>query len=181
MKQHLIEQIEIPAGVSCNISGKVLTFKKGGAEIVRKIDVPGMIIHSKDNKMVLECKRGNKNDFKIIKSYIAHLKNVFTGLENEYVYKLESCNVHFPVTIKAEKDRVVITNFLGEKTPRYAKILPGVKVDVKGMKITVSSHDKDLGGQTAANLEKATKIRCRDRRIFQDGIFLVERPAGAKQ
>src|SRR3989344_4935855 len=92
----------------------------------------------------------------------------------------ESCNVHFPVTLKVEGNKFVITNFLGEKTPRFAKIPQGVKVEVKGQKITVSSHNKDLAGQTAANLEKATKIRSRDRRIFQDGIFLVERPAGAK-
>lgn len=180
MKTKITEQLEIPSGISCEISGKILKFKKDGAELSRKIDIPGLVASSKDNKVILTCEKGNKKDFKTIKSYIAHLKNVFTGLQNEYVYRLESCNVHFPVTIKVEGDRVVITNFLGEKTSRFAKILPGVKVEVKGQKITVTSSDKDLAGQTAANLEKATKIKCRDRRIFQDGIFLVERPAGAK-
>lgn len=180
MKTKITEQIEIPAGVSCEISGKILKFKKDGAELSRKIDVPGIKVSSRDNKIVLECEKGNKNDYKTIKSYIAHLKNVFTGLQNEYIYRLESCNVHFPVTIKVEGDKVAITNFLGEKTARFARILPGVNVEVKGSKITVTSRDKDLAGQTAANLEKATKIRNRDRRIFQDGIFLVERPAGAK-
>ena len=180
MKTHLIEQLEIPSGVSCELSDKTLKFKKGEAELSKKIDVPGLVLSVKDNKITLECKKGNKNDYKIIKSYIAHIKNTLSGLQNEYVYRLESCNVHFPVTIKVEGDKVSITNFLGEKTPRFAKVLPGVKVEVKGQKITVTSRDKDLAGLTAANLEKATKIRNRDRRIFQDGIFLTERPAGAK-
>ena len=180
MQRQITEQIELPSGVSCEIGDKVLKFKKGSVELEKKTDVPGLVTSLKDNKLVLECKKGNKNDFKIIKSYIAHIKNIFSGLEKEHVYKLESCNVHFPVTLKVEGNKFVITNFLGEKTPRFAKIPQGVKVEVKGQKITVSSHNKDLAGQTAANLEKATKIRSRDRRIFQDGIFLVERPAGAK-
>jgi len=180
MKTKITEQIEIPQGISCEISGKILKFKKDGNELLKKIDVPGLNVSLKDNKITLECEKGNKNDFKTIKSYVAHLKNVFTGLQSEYIYKLESCNVHFPVTIKVEGDKVAITNFLGEKTSRFAKILPGVKVEVKGQKITVSSRDKDLAGQTAANLERATRIKNRDRRIFQDGIFLTERPAGAK-
>jgi len=180
MKQKISEQIEIPAGVTSEILGKTLKFKKDKVELTRKIDVPCLNVSIKDNKVILVCEKGNKNDFKTIKSYIAHLKNTFAGLDKEFVYKLESCNVHFPVTIKVEGEKVSITNFLGEKTPRYAKILPGAKVDIKGQKITVTSNDKDAAGQTAANLEKATKVRNRDRRIFQDGIFLVERPEGAK-
>lgn len=180
MKQKLSENLEIPSGIACEFAGKILKCKKDGTEVAKKIEVPCMTISIKDNKISVECASGNKNDFKTIKSYIAHIKNMFLGLQNEYVYKLESCNVHFPMTLKVEGSKVIINNFLGEKTPRFAQILPGVKVDIKGQKITVSSPDKEAAGHTAANLEKATKIKNRDRRIFQDGIFLTERPGGAK-
>lgn len=180
MRQKIMEQLDIPAGVECNFSDKTLKCKKGAVEISKVINIPCMILSIKDNKITLECLSGNKNDFKTIKSYVAHLKNVFTGLEKEYVYHLESCNVHFPMTIKVEGSKVVISNFLGEKTPRFAQIRKGVKVDIKGQKITVTSPDKEAAGQTAANLEKATKIKNRDRRVFQDGIYLTDRPGGAK-
>jgi len=78
--------------------------------------------------------------------------------------------------MKIDSGRLLINNFLGEKNPRVAVILPNVDVQLKGAKITVTSADKDAAGQTAANIEKATKIRNRDRRIFQDGIYIVERP-----
>ena len=180
MKQHLVEQLEIPSGVVCELANNHLKCKKGDIELSRNMDVPSLDFSVKDNKIILECKTGNKRNFKTIKSYVAHIKNMFSGLQEEFIYKLESCNVHFPTTIKVEGDNVIITNFLGEKTPRFAKIIPGAKVDVKGQKITVSSRDKNAAGQTSANLEKATKIKSRDRRIFQDGIFLTERPGGVK-
>jgi large subunit ribosomal protein L6 len=180
MRQQIIEQIEIPQGVTCEFANNSIKCKKGGVETSRAINVPTMKTSVKDNKIVFQCDSGNKNDFKIIKSQIAHMKNMFLGLEKEFVYRLESCNVHFPMTLKLEGSKVIISNFLGEKTPRFARILPGVKVDVKGAKITVTSVDKEAAGHTAANLEKATKIRNRDRRVFQDGIFITDRPGGAK-
>jgi large subunit ribosomal protein L6 len=180
MRAKLSESLEIPAGVSCEFANKTVKCKKDSVELSRKVDVPTISVKVAGNAISFECASGNKKNYKIIKSQIAHMKNMFQGLEKEYVYHLESCNVHFPMTLKLEAGKLMINNFLGEKTPRVAKILPGVKVDIKGAKITVSSHDKEAAGQTAANLERATKIRNRDRRIFQDGIFLIDRPGGAK-
>jgi len=31
-------------------------------------------------------------------------------------------------------------------------------------------------GQTAANIERATKIKGFDPRVFQDGIYIIEKP-----
>lgn len=180
MKRKIIEEIEIPSEISCEFVDSTLKCRKDSNELSRKADIPGIKVKVKDNKIIFECERGNKKEFKIIKSYLAHLKNMFLGLQQSFVYKLEACNVHFPMTLKVEKEKLVIGNFLGEKIPRFAKILPGVNIEVNGQKIMVSSRDKEAAGQTAANFEKATRIKNRDRRVFQDGIFLVERPRGAK-
>lgn len=176
MKQNLTEGVEIPAGVSCEIKGNDLKCKKGSLELTRVLNNPLIDSKVEGNSIVFSCKAGNKKDFKTIKSMVAHIKNMFAGLEKPFVYRLESCNVHFPMTIKAEKDKLIVSNFLGEKTPRFAKILPGVSVEIKGQKITITSADREAAGQTAANFEKATKIRFRDRRVFQDGIFITESP-----
>ncbi len=58
---------------------------------------------------------------------------------------------------------------------QVARIMPNSKVEIKGTDITVTSNDIEMAGQTAANLEKATKVKGRDRRIFQDGIFITEK------
>jgi len=106
----------------------------------------------------------------------AHLKNMVKGVGEDYVYTLEVANVHFPMNVKAEGDKVTIKSFLGETTVRESRIMPNSKVDIKGSTITVTSHDIEAAGQTAANLEKATRLTGRDRRIFQDGIFITEKP-----
>lgn len=79
------------------------------------------------------------------------------------------------MNVAVEGSRVKITNFLGEKYPRYAQIVGDVRVTVKGDIITVSGIDKETVGQTAANLEQATRIVKRDPRVFQDGIYLFQR------
>lgn len=176
MKTKIQEIVEFPAEIDCRIENKSLVCKKGTEEIHRKIDVPGVEIKIEPGKIFLISEKGNKNEFKSIKSEVAHLKNILRGLQEPFVYKLEACNVHFPITLKVESNKLVINNFLGEKIPRLAEIIPGVKVEIKSPRIILTSHNLEAAGQTAANIEKATKIRNRDRRIFQDGIFIVEKP-----
>jgi large subunit ribosomal protein L6 len=48
-------------------------------------------------------------------------------------------------------------------------------VKVEGDIVLVESCDKELAGQTAADIEQLTRISNRDKRIFQDGIWLTER------
>ena len=176
MKHQIKETLEIPQGISCEYKDNTLFFKKDSLEIARKIKSPNISISLENNKINFISKKGNKNQFKIISSNIAHIKNIFKGLENKFIYKLEAVNVHFPMTLKVENEKLVINNFLGEKVPRYAEIDKGVDVAVKGNQITVSSHDKEAAGRTAANIERSTKIKSRDRRVFQDGCYITQKP-----
>ena len=70
---------------------------------------------------------------------------------------------------------VQISNFLGEKRPRRAKIVGSTQVEIKGDVLLVNGPDIEAVGQTAANVEQATKIKNYDPRVFQDGIYIVEK------
>jgi large subunit ribosomal protein L6 len=176
MKIKLAESLEIPEGIDCEFADKVITCKKGSVSLSRNINVPGIKVKIEGRTIHFIGEKTNKNEYKKVKSNIAHIKNLFQGLNEKFVYQLESANVHFPMTLKVANGRLEINNFLGEKTPRYAKILPNVTVDVKGAKITVSSNSKEAAGQVVSYIEAATKVRNRDRRVFQDGIYLTDKP-----
>jgi len=176
MRQKIEEEIQIPEGITCELENKTLICKKDSYSISRDFSKSNVSISLSENKIILKCEKANKKQFKVLKSISAHIKNMFKGLNSPFVYKLEICHVHFPMNIKVDKDQLIISNFLGEQKPRIAKIVPGVKVEIKGQNIILSSPEIEKAGQTATNIEKATKISKRDRRIFQDGIFIVEKP-----
>jgi len=180
MKFKLEEKVEIPEGIACTYSKGIFTCKKDSTELTRPIKIPEVNLDISGNTITFKAEKINKKGRKVVFSYLKHIKNMIAGVQEKYVYKLESANVHFPMTIKVQGDKLVITNFLGEKVPREARIMPNVEVDVKGSNITISSHDKEAAGQTAGNFEKAVKITNRDRRIFQDGIYITHKP-GAKE
>ena len=133
----------------------------------------------KEGKVFITSKNATKNESKLAGTAEGHIKNMMQGIGEDFVYKLEIANVHFPMTVKIEGNIITIKNFLGEKVDRVSKILPDVKVDIKGMNVEVSSFNKESAGQTAANLESATKVKGRDRRVFQDGIFITEKAGRA--
>jgi large subunit ribosomal protein L6 len=180
MKKQFIESLDIPEGITCNFADSTLVCKKGSLELSKEFKIPNVNLEVKDSKLILSSKAGSKREFKMIKSAIAHINNLFKGLKNKFVYHLEACNLHFPMTLKVDKNELVINNFLGEKVPRRAKIKKNVEIEVNGYKITLTSTDREAAGQTAANIEKATKITYRDRRIFQDGIFITAKPEDNK-
>ena len=185
MRKDLIREIEIPSGVEVAFDGNEVTVKGNGKEIKKSFNfgkVKGEVSTRDDPKgpkdgiIILSAKGASRRESKMIGTINARLNNMIKGVGEDFVYSLEICNVHFPMTVKVEGDTMVIKSFLGEKKDRFAKILPGANVDIKGTQITVSSHDIDLAGQTSANIEKATRLKGRDRRIFQDGIFITEKP-----
>ena len=106
----------------------------------------------------------------------AHINNMIKGVQHKFEYKLKVCFSHFPITIEIKENEANIKNFLGEKTPRKAKILDDVEVKIDKDIVEIISNNRESAGQTAANFEKATWIRMRDRRIFQDGIFITHKP-----
>jgi len=176
MRKKYEVKVEIPEGIKCVVSQNVLNCSKGNATITRKNSGKGTNMAVSGEEIVLSCTRANKKDIANIHSQAAHIRNLFLGLNEGFIYELEICNVHFPMTVKLEGNKLVINNFLGEKVPRNAEIVEGVNVKIDGSKIKITSADIEKAGQTAANIEKASRVRNKDRRIFQDGIFITKKP-----
>ncbi|WP_297491025.1 50S ribosomal protein L6 [Thermococcus sp.] len=169
------EEVEVPEGVEVTVEGSRIRVAGPKGELERELEYPGMRIFTEDGKVVVYKEFPRRKDVAMARTFKAHIANLIRGVTEGFTYKLKVVYSHFPMTVKVQGDEVVIENFLGEKNPRRAKILPGVTVKVVGQEVIVEGIDKEAVGQTAANIEQATRITKWDRRVFQDGIYIVEK------
>jgi len=176
--------IPIPEGVNITITGKTVKVEGPKGTIERELWYPGLYLltEQKDegNEVVIKSDSTRKKIRAIAGTYTSHIKNMIIGVTEGFFYKLAIVHAHFPmqVTLTKEGDAVSVSNFLGERKPRIAKIVEGAKVELKGREIVVSGINKEAVGQTAADIEQTTRIKGYDPRVFQDGIYLVEKGVG---
>ncbi len=175
MKQPLFNEIEIPENVEANIEGNVLKIKGPEGENEREFNTGKLVFEKKGNKIRIGYDKATKKEKKLMNSITSHIKNMLKGVREKFEYQLKVVSSHFPISIEAKDNKIIIKNFLGEKIPRNTKIPKNVEVEIKKDIIKVKSVDKEIAGQTAANFETITKIRKKDRRVFQDGIYIINK------
>jgi large subunit ribosomal protein L6 len=181
MKKKLFLTIKIPEGIEAELKGAVLTIKGPEGENKRTFEIPKLVFEKKGDEIIIGNEKATKREKKRMNTISAHIKNMIKGVQEKFKYELKACFSHFPFTVDIQGKEGSIKNFLGEKISRKVSIPEGVNVEVdKTVKdnkfsITISSINKELAGQAAANLEKATRIRMKDRRVFQDGIFIINK------
>ncbi len=175
MTKEMSQMIQIPEGINVEIDRGNVIVKNSEGTNERNFDLSNLTLEKKGNEVVIKSKKENKKEKRRMNTIAAHIKNMIKGLGEKFEYKLKVCFSHFPITIEVKGNEAMIKNFLGEKIPRKVKIPSGADVKVDRDVITVTSSDIEIAGQAAANFENATKIRKRDRRVFQDGIFITSK------
>lgn len=175
MKKEFSQEIKIPEGVEAKLDGTVLTVKGSEGENSREFKTGRIKFEIKDGKIILKDSKATKKEKRTINTYYSHIKNMIDGVSKKFEYKLKICFSHFPITVKVEGNKATIKNFLGEKVDRTCVIPKGAEVESTKDFITVKAVNKEIAGQAAANFEAATKVSKRDRRIFQDGIFITSK------
>ncbi|HKL24276.1 MAG TPA: 50S ribosomal protein L6 [Candidatus Nanoarchaeia archaeon] len=177
MRKDYFKEIEIPEGVEVNLAegGNQITIKGPEGENTKRFSLRKVNIDKKDNKIVIGKEKSTKREKKITNSVAAHISNMIKGVREKFEYTLKVCSSHFPMTVEASGREVTIKNFLGEKKPRKTKIQEGAEININKETITIKSTNKEIAGQAAATIERATQLRKKDRRVFQDGIYITNK------
>lgn len=174
MKQNFEEEMEIPDGIQVSGADE-LTIKGPKGELKRKFVCPGIKVKVEGRLVKFSAKKATKREKKILYTYCAHLANMFKGVQVPWIYRLKICASHFPMNVAVNGREFIVKNFLGEKVPRKLKLKDGVAVKVDGKDIVVESIDKEIAGNTASEIELLTALSGRDLRVFQDGIYIIEK------
>jgi len=172
-------ELEIPEGVQITLSDGLVSVTGPKGQLSRGFKLPMINIKVDGKTFSVGSPSHRRQQKALVGTVEAHVKNMVRGVTDGFEYKLKAVYAHFPMTIKAEGTKVTVDNFLGEKNPRIVTIPEGVEVKVSGGDITVSGTDREKVGKASALIEQSTRLSCRDRRIFQDGIYIVEK-AGVK-
>lgn len=174
--QRLVREVDVPEGVSVAVDGMTVTVTGPLGTLKRSFNNRGIAIELEGNKVIVRALSHKRRAKANAGTVEAHIRNMINGVQKEWVYRLRVVYSHFPIKVALKGNVVEILNFLGAKTPRYARVAPDVKVEVNGQDLIVRSIDKEAAGQVAANLELATKLGPDfDPRKFQDGIYIVEK------
>ncbi len=169
------KRVPIPEGVEVSLEGSSLVVRGPKGEVKKTLEYPGIVIKKDSTDVVIETENPKKRQFAILGTYESHTKNMIKGVSEGFEYKMKVIYSHFPMSVKVEQNGIVVENYLGEKVPRKTRIVGNCEVKIKGTEITITGNNIEEVGQTAANLEQATKVKNKDCRVFQDGVYLVER------
>jgi len=178
MLQIVAKRVEIPEGVVVNVDGKRVEIIGEKGRLVRDFSGSPTSIEVEGSQIVVSTDEARRKAVAMVGTVSSHINNMIKGVTKGFTYKLKIVYAHFPISVKVEGDRILIENFLGERSPRVAKIVGDVKVTVDGDDVIVQGINIEDVGQTAANIEQATKIKKKDPRKFLDGIYLYEKHEG---
>ncbi|MCL9813249.1 50S ribosomal protein L6 [Natranaeroarchaeum aerophilus] len=169
--------IELSDEVSAEVDHLELTIDGPNGSVTRRLWYPDVTVEVEDNEVVIESDAEDAKTLSTVGTFQSHVENMIHGVNEGWEYTMEVFYSHFPMQVRVEDGDVVIENFLGEKAARRTTIHGDTQVDVDEEIVTISGPDKEAVGQTAADIEQLTRVSGKDVRVFQDGVYITQKPS----
>jgi len=167
--------VEVPEEVNLTLDGHKVAVTGTNGTVIRDFAHAKLNLDYEDNTLRIWVENPRKKQASLVNTLASHVKNMIKGVTDGFTYRLKIVFIHFPMTINVQGNRIVINNFVGERSPRIAKIFGNVQVKVDGDDIIVTGNDIEAVAQTAANIQQSTHIRNKDLRKFLDGIYVYKK------
>lgn len=174
------KKIDIPESVTATMDHLDLTVEGPEGSVTRRLWYPDVTVTVEDDEIVVESDDTNAKTHATVGTFESHIENMIYGVTEGWTYTMEVFYSHFPMQVRAEDDAVVIENFLGERAPRRTNIHGETDVSVDGEEVTLNGPSIEDVGQTAADIEQLTRVPGKDTRVFQDGVYITQKPTGGK-
>ncbi len=160
--------MEIPQGINVRVDGRIVIVKGPQGEVKKTMAKTTKVSVSGNSVSVESADPAMKGTAEAI------IEGMMAGASEGYTKNMKLLHAHFPISIEVKGSEITIKNFLGEKQPRKTVLVGSTKVQAKGQSVTISGPDKEAVGQTLANIRQAMKIKDKDGRVFQDGLYDAE-------
>jgi len=123
----LTKEVPIAEGVEVSVEGDLIKVKGPLGELEKRFD-PQMLeitVDENERKVILKPYNPRKFHKAYIGTIASHVKNMIEGVTGGFRKEMIIVFAHFPIKVEVDEERriVVISNFLGERKPRFAKIV----------------------------------------------------------
>ena len=169
------ERVKAPDGVQLELRGDEVAVSAKGTTLRRVLRHPRVSMALEGRELRVRSELPTRREKALVGTFAAHVRNMIQGVTTGFTYKMKIVYAHFPMKASVKGSEFVIENFLGEKAPRRTPIFGDTQVTVQGDQVVVTGPDVEHVGQTAASIERLTKIRGFDPRVFQDGIYITSK------
>lgn len=148
--------ITIPAGVTVEVNGDVVTVKGKKGQLTQ--DFSDVTIKVEDGQVIVERSSDHKNDRSKHGLYRALINNMVVGVAEGFTKELELVGVGYRASNQGQKLDIA----LGFSHNIVLEVVPEVTVETVSEKgknpiIKLASHDKQLLGQVAAKIRSFRK------------------------
>ncbi|MEM0135131.1 MAG: 50S ribosomal protein L6 [Thermoplasmatales archaeon] len=167
--------LDIPEGVSVALHNYSLEIKGKKGQVLKNFKYEYAKLDIKDSKINIYLLRDKRPDLAIVGTWRSIIESALIGVTKGFVYTMKIVYAHFPVKVTVKGNQVMLDNFLGEKSARVISVPSDVKVSVKGDIVTIEGCNLEILGNAAAKIERMSKIKGFDPRVFQDGIYIVKK------
>ncbi len=141
--------LPIPANVRISASGSRIRVE--GPKGVLEREFHGEMVELSVEGDVVRVRTFGRRKFNraYLGTVAAHIRNMIKGVTEGFRKEMVIVYAHFPMKVEVDAKRklVKISNFLGEKAARYAKIVGDVEVRVEGDRIYIEGISKEEGSQ----------------------------------
>ena len=139
--------VDCTADVKVSSNGNVITFTKGNKSV--DLDTKGNVDFTIDGNIItFATKSDEKKDIAFWGTYRALAQNAVTGLVTGYEKKLEINGVGYRAAVQGK----VLNLQLGFSHDINYELPEGLEASVEKNVVTLKSHDKQLVGQSAAEI-----------------------------
>jgi large subunit ribosomal protein L6 len=171
------EEIELPDDVSASLDHLDLTVEGPNGSVTRRLWYPDVSVSVDGDAVAVESEANDAKTTATVGTFRSHVQNMVHGVTEGWEYQMTVLYSHFPMQVDVEGDEVVIDNFLGERSPRRTEIRGDTEVEIDGEDLVLRGPDKEAVGQTAADIEQLTRVNDKDTRVFQDGVYITQKPS----
>ena len=143
--------ISIPQKTEVSVSGSTVTVKGPLGTLSKELH-PYVAVEVKDGEVLVSAKNDSRLSRALPGTFASHIMNMIDGVNKAYTKKLILDGIGYRMAVTGQN----LTLNVGFSHPVVMAIPAGVTATVEKSELTLSSIDKEVLGQFAANV-RATK------------------------